>query len=520
MNERYGKLYSLPRNLYLTGSPVLIVAGVLLKDNQTNKVLAQLKFQNIGEKIIKAITVSVAPKDTAGQSLGEPGTYQYLDLCTGRDDYFGQKTAFPFSDSATRSYTAAVIEVIFDDNSMWKNDELNWEPLKEPESLNTLCDGDLELQFCIEYGSQCVNFLLEEKDLWYCVCGAVNHKNESICHDCGATLSDLRAIDMQELQEKKEERIAQEQALEQEKAARKQQEAIEAQIHRKNVVKKVVKLLLLVGIAVAVIFALSRAIKFFQIEKEYKRAEAMASSEQYESAIEAFMALGDYKDSPERIEEIQERLNNDTYSRAEKLVIDGKYQDAKQLFEGLGDYKDSPDRVTEIQERLNEDTYSKAEKLAKERKYQDAMELFEGLGGYKDSPDRVMEMQDAITWKNVKFAGSFLGKKTKKGVLGMSEEELETIQNKMYLFGMPGYFSHGTTSAENVVDLMDWVSSESIQSVDSIADRLAEKYGDNYRVQYYYDANSDAYMWKDVGKYAYVILWENLDGTIDIRWIV
>jgi len=37
MNERYTRVFSLPENLYATGSPVVIAAGALLKDNQTGK---------------------------------------------------------------------------------------------------------------------------------------------------------------------------------------------------------------------------------------------------------------------------------------------------------------------------------------------------------------------------------------------------------------------------------------------------------------------------------------------------
>ena len=50
MSERYSKLFSLPENLYAEGAPVIVSAGNLLKDNQTGKVLAQLKIKNITEK--------------------------------------------------------------------------------------------------------------------------------------------------------------------------------------------------------------------------------------------------------------------------------------------------------------------------------------------------------------------------------------------------------------------------------------------------------------------------------------
>lgn len=115
MNGRFEKLYSLPSQLYAPSSPVIITAGALLKDTQTGKVLAQLKFKNINSKVIKAIAVSLLPRDTANQPLGEKETHQILDLAANRDSEFGQKTPFYFSDNTTRAYQVIVEEVVFSD---------------------------------------------------------------------------------------------------------------------------------------------------------------------------------------------------------------------------------------------------------------------------------------------------------------------------------------------------------------------------------------------------------------------
>ena len=48
MSERYARLFSLPENLYQSSSPVMILAGALLKDNQTGGILALMKFKNVG----------------------------------------------------------------------------------------------------------------------------------------------------------------------------------------------------------------------------------------------------------------------------------------------------------------------------------------------------------------------------------------------------------------------------------------------------------------------------------------
>lgn len=210
MSERYSKLFSLTENLYTEGSPVIIAAGALLKDNQTGRVLAQLKLCNISSKTIKAATVSLLPLNTVGKPLGEAVRYEYLDLNSVRDTDFGSKSAIPMPDITTRSFSIAVVEVIFTDNSIWNVNNATWEVLKKPEALTSRLDDEMVKQFRIEYGSGAKNFFLEQKDLWHCVCGAVNHQGETVCHECGMAHARLCAIDMNALREKSEKRVAQE----------------------------------------------------------------------------------------------------------------------------------------------------------------------------------------------------------------------------------------------------------------------------------------------------------------------
>ena len=141
MSERYSKVFSLPENLYAEGAPVIIAAGALLKDNQTGRVVAQLKLRNISPKTIKAATVCLFPMNTAGQPLGDAVRYEYLDLSSTRDTDFGSKSAIPMPDKTTRSFGIRVAEVIFADNSAWSNSDVIWEPLKKPEALDSRLDS-------------------------------------------------------------------------------------------------------------------------------------------------------------------------------------------------------------------------------------------------------------------------------------------------------------------------------------------------------------------------------------------
>ena len=75
----------MPENLYASGAPVVSAAGALLNDNQTGKVIAQLKMRNISTKSIKAAKVCIRPLDTVGNALGAEVEYQYLDLAVNPD---------------------------------------------------------------------------------------------------------------------------------------------------------------------------------------------------------------------------------------------------------------------------------------------------------------------------------------------------------------------------------------------------------------------------------------------------
>lgn len=132
------------------------------------------------------------------------------------------------------------------------------------------------------------------------------------------------------------------------------------------------------------------------------------------------------------------------------------------------------------------------------------------------------EYDEALTWYNIEFASSFLGKELNAdGSLSMGLGDYETISNDMYLFNIPGRFSHGWSAADAdpiILDILDWVTTKSVDDFNKILNPLIARYGNDYRVQHYADAAGDAYMWKNVEMYEYVICWQNTDGTVDIRW--
>lgn len=339
MSERYSKLFSLPENLYAEGSPVIIAAGALLKDNQTGRVIAQLKLRNISSKTIKAATVSLLPLNTVGKPLGEAVRYEYLDLSSTRDTDFGSKSAIPLPDASTRSFSVAVAEVIFADNSVWNTNGAAWETLKSPEALTSRLDSEMVKQFRIEYGSGAKNFFLEQKDLWYCVCGAVNRREETICHSCRKPIYDLRNIDLEALKESKEQRVARE----------REQAAKKAAATQKNI-----KVLATVLVVAAVFFIVASFVNdAIKKNNAYNEAALLMEQGKYEEAIQAFSALDGYKDSAEQIQSAKNTIADmeraAEYDRAIQLLESGKSEnenEAYYLLMELGDYQDAKNLLT------------------------------------------------------------------------------------------------------------------------------------------------------------------------------
>lgn len=374
MSERYSRLFSLPENQYATGSPVVIAAGALLKDNQTGKVIAQLKLRNVGPKAIKAAKVCISPFDTVGNSLGDAVQYQYLDLNAKRNEDFGQKAAITLPDAATRSFAATVEEIAFADNTIWKATGEPWEVLPVPSSICRIHGMEFEKQFRMKYGADCKNLPLSEKDLWYCACGALNRQEEADCHACRKSYAILNSIDYDVVRAEMEARKAAEK-----EQAEKETAAAKAHAKKMGKIAAIVAPILAVLIVVAVL--VSNFIEKKQEEaarlEAYNTAVALMDAGQYEEAIDAFTALGDYQDCAEKIEYAEQEK---AYADAIILLESNQFADAITAFESMGGYKDSIQQIDEakylwarhnIRIGNDSDAYELLKELAKEN-YKDA----------------------------------------------------------------------------------------------------------------------------------------------------
>jgi len=295
MSERYSRLFALSENLYAVGSPVVIAAGTLLKDNQTGRIVAQLKFRSISSKTIKAVKVRLDLFDTAGSPIAESAVFDYLDLSASRDSEFGQKTPVPVPDNKARSYKAAVTEVVFADKSIWTATGGTWEPLSNPAPL-TISDPELLKQYQLRFGSNSRYSPTEEKGLWYCTCGALNHSGET-CHVCCNALFELQTVDMAALEAEKAARLER-------KAKQAAEEKAAAAIQKKKN-KKTLRTVLAAACALIAFLILLNTVFIPSIR--YNNAIELIKSGNIVKAYEMLVLLGDYKDCTTQADAIYEQ---------------------------------------------------------------------------------------------------------------------------------------------------------------------------------------------------------------------
>lgn len=394
MSERYSKLFALSENLYTEGAPLVIAAGALLKDNQTGKILAQIKFKNISAKTIKAVKVAIHAFDVSGTELQEVSEHQFLDLSASRDSEFGQKNPVYLPDAVTRSFSCECKSVIFTDGTVWESNRTEAKQIIKAETLSKRL-GALAAQYQRETIKNAQFVVTDDRDLWICACGAINRQDEETCHSCHSKKEKLLAALNKE--------ILQEQNAVYSKAEADQKEK-QAQADKAKKVKTT-KIAVIAAVATVVIIAAIIVISQVIVPSgNYNSAVTLMNEGKYEEAIAVFEGLGDYKDSSAKINECtalieEERAkaqNEKAYQEALSLLENGDFEEAMKAFLELGDYSDSAEMAKVTEQKKNQSLYEAAETLENDGNIGAAAIAFGKISDYADASDRSMKL-----WNNL-----------------------------------------------------------------------------------------------------------------------
>ena len=404
MSEKYTRLFALEENLYSEGSPVVISAGALLKDNRTGSVLAQFKIKNISRKTIRAAVVRLTTFDSFGKTLDDTVEKEYLDLAVERDGEFGQKVLIPLPNAAARAFTAVVTCVGFADNTVWNYAGAEQAALPHRKLLTeTLEDPQLVKQYQIKYGVRAKMFPEAYKDIWFCTCGALCHADEGSCHSCGNKKAELLSFDREALTAEKEERLEKEaeeyrKAAEEAEAARKKAEE-EAAVKAKRTKKIAAITIPVVCVCIAFVVLLTQVIlpkqklnkamdmidageydSAYTILEELGNTEAIAESK-YDRAMSAIDA-GDYDFAYALLEELgkREEIAANKHDRAMESIAAQDYETAYVLLEEIGtDEEIAACKYDWAMERINAQDYEAAFTLLDGLNYKDSEEKQESI---------------------------------------------------------------------------------------------------------------------------------------------
>lgn len=329
MADRFERLYELPRNLYTEGSPVIISAGVLLKDTQSGNVVAQIKFQSVAEKAIRALKLSLAAYDVSGKPLQSVPDYQYLELNISIGEDFGSNKAIVMPVAVTRSFAVTSITVIFKDGTIWET-TVPFEPLPKALPLN-FENAELEKQYRIATSKNAIYAPCKDMGIWQCACG--NWNGSSCCSRCRIKKDTIfSALNIDSLTEQMALRLAEEDK--QRKQQLLEKAALQEEKRKRNSIATKAAAILVPIIAVILLFAFWFYPGILKPQREYAEAMALIGEGNTAEAIAILGGLGDYKDSKDQILEIQ-------YQKAKNLLEQKDYINAARAFEGLGAYKDS-----------------------------------------------------------------------------------------------------------------------------------------------------------------------------------
>lgn len=326
---RYLKLFTLQPRLYASGSPVIIESGALHKDTTLGDIVLQLKFRSLSRVDISELTVDVTCFDAAQQVVTSNFVYQYTDIINDEAcEFFGQKTLITLPDVSTRSVVVRVTEVKFSDGSSVSVDNKDWESIPEQAELANFAP-DLEKYLKDKYGEKSKVVPTEYKDLWLCICGQGNKKENTHCALCDLNYSSLFPFDIENVKKDATYETAKsymksndfdlainafssisgwQDADEQVELCKKKKVEKEekSEIARKEAAKRVKRNCLIASFAFIIVCAVVAFVIVYNTviipNDKYDAAKELMNQGKYTEAILAFTELNGYKDSAEMIE--------------------------------------------------------------------------------------------------------------------------------------------------------------------------------------------------------------------------
>ena len=383
--------------LYTEDSPLILDVAELYRDRAKGESLLKLTWKNISAMAVRAIKISVEGLGTFGEEL-ETVDFQYDGLNAEQGDTFGDDTPIVLSGTDVANFKVALKLVALDDGNVWRNENGGYlERLPAAKPLNMREDAKEQLKRELaEYGAADSAACAPQNamGLWQCGCGSWQYKYTPClkCHIEEETLEQVSEIDgltmrlteykaeqererMEREREAERRRIEEEARIERQRIAQeaKEKEEAAALAARKARVRR--RTLIIGGVVAALAVggwfggnALMRANK-------YKAAVNALKSNDFVTAQNNLLDLGNYKDSATLLKELE----------ADRLFTEGEYADAYELYTQLPE-------AYRVHENDYASMYKQAEELVQVQDFDGAKEAYAKLGNYRDAAQKLTEL--------------------------------------------------------------------------------------------------------------------------------
>lgn len=256
MSEKYTIVQHEKRLFWLQNCPVLLHSYALTKNNTNNSIFLQCKFENIADKPIKAMNISVKCSDVSHQELANVDNFPYLDIDVQPYMLFADKTPVALPNNTTRNVRIIPLKVIFSDDTTWENTSERAYELAEYEQQPISSLGELADQYKRDLHKICTdsekhNYLpANVNGFTVCGCGKVVLPDTQYCASCGVDFSKLFAINNSEILHTEQQQYDEEQ---QKIALQEQQDKLQKETQQLQYRKKLRKIISIISCIVLVI---------------------------------------------------------------------------------------------------------------------------------------------------------------------------------------------------------------------------------------------------------------------------
>ena len=256
MSEKYTIVQHEKRLFWLQNCPVLLHSYALTKNNTNNSIFLQCKFENIADKPIKAMNISVKCSDVSHQELANVDNFPYLDINVQPYTLFGDKTPVALPNNTTRNVCIIPLKIIFSDDTTWENTSERAYELAEYEQQPISSLGELADQYKRDLHKICTdsekhNYLpANVNGFTVCGCGKVVLPDTQYCASCGVDFSKLFAINNSEILHTEQQQYDEEQ---QKIALQEQQDKLQKETQQLQYRKKLRKIISIISCIVLVI---------------------------------------------------------------------------------------------------------------------------------------------------------------------------------------------------------------------------------------------------------------------------